>query len=144
LSGDLLGIKWKPIRTTEGFKKRDPNDPQELTRALHIEGPADRAHKLCTKLSQWYSSASNNFPDGTKIRLIPPFSTILSTDNKQKFATLVTRQDTLNKRLAQTTTREFATNLLLDKKDPVSDKSLRQLLMEIPSSAYPGTSCRFS
>jgi hypothetical protein len=74
LSGDLLGIKWKPIRTTEGFKKRDPTDPQELTRALHIEGPADRAHDIRTKLSQWYSSASNNFPDGTKMRLIPPFS----------------------------------------------------------------------
>jgi hypothetical protein len=48
--------------------------------------------------------------------------------------------DALNKQLAQTTTREFATNLLLDKIDPTMNKSLRQTLLEIPSSAYPGTS----
>jgi hypothetical protein len=119
LSGEIVGVKWKPIRTMEGFRKKDPNEQQELIRALHIEGPTERAHDIRAKLSM--------FPDGTKMRLLPPFASILSKDNKQKFATLVTRQDALNKLIAQMTTCEFATNLLLDKAEPISRNMLRQV-----------------
>jgi hypothetical protein len=53
LTRELLGFKWKPNRTTKGSKKRDPYDPQKLIQALHIEGPADRAYDICSKLSKW-------------------------------------------------------------------------------------------
>lgn len=67
------------------------------------------------------------------MRLIPPFHTILSRDNKVKFATLVARQEAINQRLAQTTTWEFATNPLLDKPSPSTGLSIHQLLTEIYS-----------
>ena len=140
LTGELLGVKWKQVRTTEGYKKRDPNDTSPRVMALHIEGPADRSHEIRQKLSAWYSSSSKSFPDGTKMRLIPPFNTILSRDNKVKFATLVARQEALNRRLAHSTTWEFATNLLLDKPSPSSGLSIRQILMKIPSTTHEGAS----
>jgi hypothetical protein len=138
LAGEIVGVKWKPVRTTEGFKKKEPTDTSIIVRALHIEGPADKANEIRTKLSKWYSSASTSFPDGTKMRLIPPFHTIISSDNKIKFGTLVARQEAINKRLATSTTWEFATNLTLDKPEPQSGKTLRQVLMSIPSSVYTG------
>ncbi len=134
LTGETLGVKWKPIRTTEGFTKRDPS--AVIVCALHIEGPSDRAHEIRLKLAKWYSSSSTSFPDGTKMRLIPPFHTIISSDSKIKFGTLVARQEALNHRLAYSTTTEFATNLTLDKPEPKSGISLRQILMNIPSSVY--------
>ncbi len=142
LIGETVGVKWKLIRTTDGFQKRDTNDstPPVKVSAMHIEGPLDRAHDIRKKLSQWYSSSSKVFPDGTKMRLIPPFSTILARDNKIKFATLVARQEALNRRLAYTTTWEFASNLLIDKPHPVSGVTFRQLILQIHSSKYPGVS----
>jgi hypothetical protein len=74
--GELIGLKWKQIRTTEGFRKPDPNNPQRKILALHIEGPSERASELCIKLSQWYSSSAKQFLDGTKVRLIPPVNVI--------------------------------------------------------------------
>jgi hypothetical protein len=124
-------------------RKKDPNDFTEAIIALHIEGPSDTAYEIRAKLSKWYSSASKVFPDDTKLKLILPFNTILFTENRQKFATLITRQETLNRRLACTNSREFATNLLLDKPESTSSKSFRQVLMEIQLTAYSGT-CGFS
>ena len=110
-----------------------------IVRALHIEGPSDRAHEIRTKLAKWYSSSSKSFPDGTKMRLIPPFHTIISTDSKAKFGTLVARQEALNRRLAYSNSTEFATNLTLDKPEPKTGISLRQILMSITSSVYENT-----
>jgi hypothetical protein len=118
-------VKWKPIRTTEGFKKKDPNDSSISIRALHIEGPKEKTNTIRTKLSKWYNSASTAFPDGTKMRLIPPYHTIISVDNKIKFGNLVAQQEAINKRLATSTNWEFATNLTLDEPEPQSGKSLR-------------------
>jgi hypothetical protein len=70
LTGETLGVKWKPIRTTEGFTKRDPS--AVIVCALHIEGPSDLAHEIRLKLAKWYSSSSTTFPDGTKMRLNSP------------------------------------------------------------------------
>jgi hypothetical protein len=40
-----IGLKWKQIRTTTGYVKRDPNDTLEKAKALHVEGPTERAQK---------------------------------------------------------------------------------------------------
>ncbi len=61
LAHEIVGVKWKPIRTTEGFKKKDPNDSSISARALHIEGPTEKANAIRTKLSKWYSSALLHF-----------------------------------------------------------------------------------
>ncbi len=45
LTGETLGVKWKPVCTTEGFTKRDPS--AVIVQALHIKGPSD-----CVRLEQ--------------------------------------------------------------------------------------------
>jgi hypothetical protein len=65
--------------------------------------------------------------------LVPPsFNTILSACNKQKYASLIARQSALNSRLGSAT-------LLLDRQDPKSGQSFREIMMEIPSQVFPGT-----
>ncbi len=138
LTGETIGVKWKPIRTTDGVhRKKDPNSTRVYT--LHLESAADRAQEARTKLSKWFGSSSKNFPDGTKMRLVPPFNTVLSLGNKQKYASLIARQAALNSRLGSATTWEFSTNLMLDRIEPKSGRSLRDIIMEIPSQVFPGT-----
>jgi hypothetical protein len=138
--GEHIGVKWKQIRTTVGYQKLDPANPVKQIKAFHIGGPGDKAHEIRSRLSRWYSSSSSVFLDGTKMRLIPPISNIFSRDGKVKIASLISRQDALNSRLAHATTTEFATNLLLNKPSPHSFKSLRQIMMEIKSSKFPNCS----
>jgi hypothetical protein len=103
LTGENIGVKWKPIRTTDGVnRKKDPNSAHVY--ALHLESSADRAQEARKKLSKWFGSSSKSFPDGTKMRLVPPFNTILSSGNKQKYASLIARQLALNSRIGSTTT----------------------------------------
>jgi hypothetical protein len=72
------------------------------------------------KLSVWYSSFSKRFPDGTKMRLVPTITSATSMENKTKFASCIARQAALNAGLASAITREISTNLLLDRKDPIT------------------------
>jgi hypothetical protein len=92
------------------------------------------------KLSIWYGSSSTSFPDGTKMRLVPTFNSVLSTANKLKFASCLARQAALSAGLASGNTWEMATNLLLDAKDPNSKKSFRQVMMSIHPLASPDIS----
>ena len=92
--------------------------------ALHLECAADRAQEVRQKLSKWYGSASKRFPDGTKMRLVPPFNTILSAGNRQKYASLIARQAALNSRLGTGTTWEFSTDLMIDHPEPTTGLSL--------------------
>jgi len=112
-----IGIKWKPIRTTAGgYKRKESDNPNEKIYALHIECATDRLHEVRKKLSVWYSSQSNEFLDGTKMRLVPTFASMLSSKNKIKFASCLARQAALVAGLASASTWEMSTNLLLDKK----------------------------
>ncbi len=105
LSGEKIGIKWKAIRTTTGFNhSKDKEDNSSRVYALHLECAVDRAQEARQKLSKWYGSASKSFPDGSKMRLVPPFNTILSVGNRQKYASLIARQAALNPRLGTGTT----------------------------------------
>jgi hypothetical protein len=138
--GEHVGVKWKQIRTTVGYQKPDPAIPIKQIKAFQVEGPSDKAHEIRNRLSRWYSSSSNEFLDGTKMRLIPPITNIFSRDGKLKIASLLTRQDALNTRLAHASTTEFASNLLIYKPSPHSFKSLRQTMTEIKSSKFPNSS----
>jgi hypothetical protein len=138
LTGEKNGAKWKPIRTTDGSNKSKDNNSTRV-HALHLEGAADKAQEVRQKLSNWYGSSAKNFPDGTKMRFVPPFNTILSSSNRQKYASLIARQSALNSRLGSCTTWEMSTNLMLDRCEPKSGFSFRQLMMAIPSQVFPGT-----
>jgi hypothetical protein len=139
LSGENIGVKWRPIRTTDGNnRKKNSLDDSERVYALHLEAASDRARAAREKLKQYYGSGKTQFPDGTKMRLVPPFNTILSLSNKGKYATLIARQAALSSCMGVGTTWEMSTNLLLDRPEPSSKVSLRQLLMNIPSQVFPG------
>jgi hypothetical protein len=107
---------------------------------MHVEGSSHKLHECSQALSQWYGSSSKTFPDGTKMRLIPPWHNIFAQENKVKVGTLVARLLALSERHAQATTMEFSTNLLLDKPCPSTGFSLREVLMSIRSSKYPSCS----
>jgi hypothetical protein len=139
LTNEKIGVKWKAIRTTDGTNRSKDKDDSSRIYALHLECAADRAQEVRQKLSKWYGSSSKIFPDGTKMRLVPPFNSILSSGNRQKYASLLARQAALNSRLGSGTTWEFSTNLMIDRLEPVSGISLRQLMMDIPSQVFPGT-----
>jgi hypothetical protein len=138
ISGESIGVKWKPICTTDGVnRKRDPNSSQVYT--LHLESAADHAQEVRKRLSIWFGSSSKRFSDGTKMRLVPPFNTVLSSGNKPKYAFLIAWQSALNSRIGTATTWEFSTNLLLDKPDPKSGRFFHDIMMAIPSQVFPGT-----
>ncbi len=140
LAGEKIGVKWKPIQTTDGVNRNKTNqDNESRVYALHLECAADKTQDTRLKLSKWYGSHSKHFPDGSKMRLVPPFNTILSQGNKQKYASLIARQSALNARLGTSSTWEMSTNFLIDRPEPKTGISLRQLLMSIPSQIFPGT-----
>jgi hypothetical protein len=89
LTGEKVGVKWKAIRTTGASRIKDKDNDASRVYAFHIECAADRAQEVRQKLCKWYGSASKIFPDGTKMRLVPPFNTILSAGNRQKYASLI-------------------------------------------------------
>jgi len=140
LIGENIGVKWKPVRSSTGSARRkDQAAPEEKTKALHVECGVDRLHEVREKLTRWYSSNSTRFPDGTKMCLVPTITSVTSISNKSTFASCLARQAALNAGLASVVTREISTNLLLDRKDPSTNKSFRQVLMEISPKDSPGT-----
>ena len=140
LTGENLGVKWKPIRASSGYiKKKEQQEDAKKVKALHVECTVDKLQEVQDKLSKWYSSSATKFPDGTKMRLVPTFTSLNSMNNKTKFASCLARQAALTAGLASAVTREISTNLLLDWKDPITKKSFRQILMEIVPENKPGT-----
>jgi hypothetical protein len=97
VTGENIGVKWKPIRAnTFSSRKKEKQDPEETVRALHVECAVDRLQEVWDKLNIWYSSASTKFSDGTKMRLVPTITSVTSLSNKTKFASCVARQAALN------------------------------------------------
>jgi hypothetical protein len=132
-------VKWRPIRTSDGYnRKKDVNDNSEKVYALHLETASDNC-KAGKKMSEtWYGSSKTTFPDGTKMHLVPPYNTILSTANKGKYATLIACQAALSACIGVGTTWDFTTNLLLDRPEPKTKISIRQILMSIQSQTCTG------
>jgi hypothetical protein len=63
-TGENIGVKWKPIRTSmRSNKKKDADDSSERIFALHLECATERLQDVCKKMSVWYDSFSKVFPD---------------------------------------------------------------------------------
>ncbi len=140
LTGENIGVKWKPVRATNGsIRKKDQKAPEEKIMALHVVCAVDRLQEVFGKLNLWYSSSSQRFPDGTKMRLVPTITSVTSTNNRTKFASCLSRQAALNAGLTSAITREISTNLLLDRRDPSTHKNFREVLMEISPEKKPNT-----
>jgi hypothetical protein len=140
LTGENIGVKWKPIRSsTANLRKQDQPSNKEKIKALHVECSVDRLQEVRDKLNRWYSSTSKHFPNGTKMRLVPTIASVTSLNNRTKFASCLAHQAALNADLASAVTREISTNLLLDRKDPATKKSFRDILMAITPQNRPRT-----
>jgi len=79
--------------------KRKPWTHSNRIYALHIAAATEKAAGIRQKLVTWFGSGKSVLPDGTKMRLVPPFQTILSYAHKGKYSALVTRQANLTSRL---------------------------------------------
>jgi hypothetical protein len=140
LCKENVGVKWRPIRTNDRYRKEKTNGPAiESTNAMHIEAAANKVIDIRRKLATWYSTSSRTFPDGTKLRLVPPFQSIMSFTHKTKYAALVARQAALTSKIGSASCYEFAANLILDRPAPDTRQTLRQYLLSIPSVNFPST-----
>jgi hypothetical protein len=129
-------VKWRLIRTNNR-QRAAPTDPKDRVYALNLEGAEESALRIRQKLKKWYGYNSKDFPDGTKMHLIPPFQTLITFGQKAKYASLGARQAAINSRLCTGSTWELSVNLVLDKPEPENGFSLRQLILNIPSRAFP-------
>jgi len=132
LAQERIGVKWCPIRTNDRYRK-DTEDNTKQTFALHLEGPSNPARIIRQKLAKWYGSKAKIFPDGTKMRLVPPFQSIISFNCKTKYSSLVALQAALSEMLCTSSTWELSVNLILDKPEPTTGFTLHQLILSIPS-----------
>lgn len=143
ITKEEIGIRWRPVRTSTNFNRRKadqpPPDPNSIVRALHIECDSSKLHSVKYKIAKLYGSNVKTFPDGTKMRLIPPYQSVISAESKTKYGRVVARQAAFTTKLASSTTWEFSNNLLLDHKNKDSGLSLRMVLMSIPSQKFPGS-----
>jgi len=86
---DTVGVKWRPIQVNDRFKK-EAMDSNRIY-ALHIEAATEKAAGIRQKSATWYGSGKSVFPDGTKMRLVLPFQTILSYAHKGKYSAVLDR-----------------------------------------------------
>jgi hypothetical protein len=70
------------VSNTSDRNRINQTEPQECTYALHLEGPDDSVSLIRKKLKKWYGCGTKRFPDGTKMRLIPPFQSLIFICNK--------------------------------------------------------------
>jgi hypothetical protein len=136
--GIFVGAHGRQIRTSDSNKcSQGTADPENVIRALLIEGPSHRIHHIKESLASWYGSSSTKFIDGTKMRLIPPYQSVTSAVDIRKYVAMVARQSAFLSRLMTGTTSEYASNLVLDRNHPMIEASLCQVLIDIKSSIYP-------
>jgi len=135
---EKVGTKWRPIRVNDRYKK-DTSDASNRTYALHLEASTEKGALIRQRLSKWYGTGRSDFPDGTKMRLVPPFQTIISYTHKGKYASLVFRQAALSARLCTGSTWEVTSHYVLDRPDPATGGTLRCIKMSIPLAVFPST-----
>jgi hypothetical protein len=83
ITGEHIGVKWKPIRSSNAkIRKKDQTPNKVKVKALHVECTVDRLQEVRDKLTLWYSSSSRKFPDGMKMRLVPTISAMTSINNR--------------------------------------------------------------
>jgi hypothetical protein len=136
--GIIIGARWHQIHTTDSNRHNTGTlDPENMVRALHLEGPSHRIHDIKSIFFFLVWIFATKFIDGTKMRLIPPYQTVISAADKGKYGAVVARQSAFLSRLATGTSHEFASNLILDRPHPGLGTTLRQVLMGIKSTIYP-------
>jgi hypothetical protein len=136
LTGCEIGVKWMKVNTEYGSKKNMNNNGEEPTKAFVLEGPQDKVYELRDILSYWYGSKSTSFPDAVRMRLIPPLDALSDANRQQNYGAALAKQASFVSKIGKGSSWEFSSNLILDKKEPTTGISLRQIIMSIPSSQH--------
>jgi hypothetical protein len=71
------------------------------------------------------------------MRLIPPIEVLSDLNRQVNYGSALAKQASFVEKMGKDSSWEFASNLILDKKEPTTGISLRQLIMAIPSSNHP-------
>jgi hypothetical protein len=131
-TGVDVGLRWRVINT--GRNADIPVD--QRVRALHIEVDAEYQSLDLPLLRKLYSSSrTKDFPLGIRMRLVPEFGELVNRGAQTKVERLRNRQAAFTHHMAKVESWEIA---CLDFRDPaLDDRSLRNFLMEIPSTEYP-------
>jgi hypothetical protein len=137
LTGSEIGVKWMKISTESGSKRDHKSAAEEPTKAVVLEGPQDNIYELRELLSNWYGSKSTSFPDAVRMRLIPPLDALSDANHQENFGAALAKQASFVAKMGKGSSWEFSSNLILDKPEPTTGLSLRQLIMAIPSSQHP-------
>jgi hypothetical protein len=87
-------------------------------------------------VSTWYGSKSTSFPDAVRMRLIPPLDALSDSNRQENYGATLAKQASFVSKMGKGSSWEFTSNLILDKKEPTTGISLRQLIMAIPSSNH--------
>jgi hypothetical protein len=134
LSGYEIGVKWMKISSDYGSKKGSLQPKDGATKAVVLDGPQDHIYKLRDTLSTWYGSKSNSFPDAVRMRLIPPLDALSDANRQENYGAALAKQASFIAKMGKGSSWKFTSNLILDKQEPTTGLSIRQLLMAIPSS----------
>jgi hypothetical protein len=137
LTGVEIGVKWMKISTDYGHKKGQPRVNDKPSKAFVLDGPQDQVYDLREQLSTWYGSKSTSFPDGVRMRLIPPLDALSDSNRQENYGAALSKQSSFMSKMGKGSSWELTSNLILDKKEPLCGLSLRQLIMAIPSSQHP-------
>jgi hypothetical protein len=71
------------------------------------------------------------------MRLIPPLDALSDTNKQENYGTALAKQASFVAKMGKGSSWELVSNLTLDKKEPSTGLSLRQIIMAIPSSQHP-------
>jgi hypothetical protein len=137
LTGIKIGVKWMKISTENGGKRERPIPAAEPTKVLVLDGSQDQVYELREQLSTWYGSKASSFPDTVRMCLIPPLDALSDSNRQENYGAALAKQASLVAKMGKGSSWEFTSNLILDKPEPTTGLSLRQLIMAIPSSQHP-------
>jgi hypothetical protein len=137
LTGVEIGVKWMKIMTDYGSKRERTQIVEEPTKALILDGPQEQIYELREQLSTWYGSKSTSFPDAVCMRLIPPLDALSDTNRQENYGAALSKQASFVAKMGKGSSWELTSNLTLDKKEPTTGISLKELIMSIPSSLHP-------
>jgi hypothetical protein len=71
------------------------------------------------------------------MRLIPPLDALSDTNRQENYGAALSKQASLVAKMGKGSSWELTSNLTLDKKEPTTGISLKELIMSIPSSLHP-------
>lgn len=128
-----VGIRYRKVKTGTWSNEKVPDN--EIVKALHLEVAEHDQEDAERILGEIYSSDSEEFFRGIRMRLVPEFDTVMNERAREKVRYLAARQLAWINGLDSMKTWEIATMELTTREN---GKSIREMIMEIEHPRIPG------